>query len=109
MFLPVEKIGHTLVVFATDYQGMASATFVIKEGEHINVYLKDILVKMDIVRRDWVRKGVEMVLLEHFIGVKIHSLAMLFWELMSFEKVEERVAETALVIVLNVNYGLLFR
>ena len=31
---------------------------------------------------------------------------MLFWELMAFEKVEKRVAETALVIVLNVNYGL---
>ena len=40
-----------------------------------------------------------MVSLKHFINVKIHSLAMLFCELIAFETEEERVAETALVII----------
>ena len=50
MFFTVEKIGHTLVVFTTDYQEMASATFFIKEGKHIDVHLELIFVLMNIIR-----------------------------------------------------------
>ena len=49
MLIPIEKIGHTLVGFATNYQGRASAAIVIKERKHINVHLKLILVKINIV------------------------------------------------------------
>ena len=109
MFLLVKKIGLTLVVLATEYQGMASATFVIKEGKHIDVYLELVFIQMNIVWCDWVRKSVDMVANKHFIREKMLSLTMLFWELMAFEKVEKRVAETALVIDLNVNYAFLLR
>ena len=54
MFLPVEKICHTLLVFATDYQGMARTTFVIKEEEHIDVNLELIVIQINVVRCDWV-------------------------------------------------------
>ena len=76
MFVPVKKIYHIIVVLATNYQGMASAAFVIKEGEHIDVYLKQIFVEMNIVWWNWVRKGVEIVAVEHFICIKIRSVAM---------------------------------
>ena len=48
VILPVEKIGHTLVVLATDHQWMATVAFVIEEGEHIDIHLELILVQMDI-------------------------------------------------------------
>ena len=50
VILPVELIGHMLVIFTADNNGMASTAFVIKKGEHIDVYLVLILVQMDIVR-----------------------------------------------------------
>ena len=56
---------HTFVVFTADYQGMACAAFVIKEGEHINVHLELILVQMDIVEKDWVWDSIEMVTVKH--------------------------------------------
>ena len=46
---PIEQIRHALVVLATDYQGMASATFVIKKGKHIDVHLDLVLVQINIV------------------------------------------------------------
>ena len=49
MLFPIEKIDHTLVVFAADHQRMASAAFIIKKGEHIDIYQKLIFVQMDIV------------------------------------------------------------
>ena len=109
MFLPLKKIGLTLVVLATDYKGMASATFVIKEGKHIDVYLELVYKQINIVWCNWVRNSVKMVANKHFIREKMLSLTMLFWVLIAFEKVEKRVDATALVIVLNVNYGLLLR
>ena len=45
-----------------------------------------------------------MVALKHFFFVKSRSKAMLYWEIGSFEKIQNRVAEAALVIVLDVNY-----
>ena len=50
MILPVEKIGDTLVVFTTNYQGMASEPFVIEEGKDIYVYLKMLFIQMHIIR-----------------------------------------------------------
>ena len=50
-----------------------------------------------------------MVALKHLICVKSRSLAMLFWESLMFEKVDERITETALVAVSNVYYSLLLR
>ena len=50
-----------------------------------------------------------MVAKKDFLREKIFSLTILFWELMTFENVKKRVAKTMLVIVLNVNYGLLLR
>ena len=55
MLFLIDKIGYTLVIFVADHQRMASAAFVIKNGKHIDVHLKLILVQMDIVRRDWLR------------------------------------------------------
>ena len=70
MLFLIEKIGHTLVVFAADHQRITSAAFVIKKGKHIDAHLKLIVVQMDIVRRDWVRQSFEMVALEHLFLVK---------------------------------------
>ena len=47
--LPVKYICHTLMVFTANYQRMASAAFVIKEGKHIDVHLELILIQMNIV------------------------------------------------------------
>ena len=49
--------------------------------------------------------------MEHFICIKIRSIAMKisFWKLRAFDDKKNRVAEAPLVIVLNVNYVLLFR
>ena len=49
---------------------MASAGFVIEIIKDIDVYLELILVQMDIVWLDWVRRCVEMVELKHFFFVK---------------------------------------
>ena len=88
MISPVKKIGHTVVVFATDHQGITSAAVVIKEGKHIDVHLELILVQMNIAGRDWIWESVEMVTLKHYITVKSHFFAMLFWKILTFEKVE---------------------
>ena len=61
MFVLVEKISLIIVVLATTYSGMANAAFFIKIGEHIDVYLKQILIQMNIIWYNWVRKGVEIV------------------------------------------------
>ena len=45
-----------------------------------------------------------MVTVKHFLIVKSGSTAMLFWKIGSFEEVDNRVAEAALIIVLNVYY-----
>ena len=50
-----------------------------------------------------------MVKVKHFFIVKSGSRAMLFWEIGSFNEVENRVAEASLIIVLNVYYCLLLR
>ena len=70
MLFLIEKIGHTLVVFAADHQRITSVAFVIKKGKHIDAHRKLILVQMDIVRRDWVRPSFEMVALEYLFLVK---------------------------------------
>ena len=88
---------------------MATATFVIKEGEHIDVHLELIPIKMNIVWCDWVWLSVELVTLKHYVSIKRHSLAMYFRKIRTFEKVENRVSKTALVIVSNVDYSLLLR
>ena len=49
VIFPIEQIGKALVVFAADHQRMASAAFVIKKGEHIDIHLKLIFVQMGIV------------------------------------------------------------
>ena len=98
----IEKIGHTLVVFAADHQRMASAAFVIKKRKHIDVHLKLILAQMDIVRRDCVRQSFEMVALEHLFLEKTCLIAMPLWESLAFEEVKKCVTEAALVVVLNV-------
>ena len=100
-FFPIEKICYTLVVFAANHQRMVGAAFVIKK-KHINVYLKLILEKMDIVRRDWVRQSFEMVALEHLFLVKTRLIAMPLWESLAFEEVRKCVTEAALDVVLNV-------
>ena len=51
--------------------------------------------------------SVEIIANKHFIRKKIISITILFLDLRADDKVEMRVAEKALVIVLNVNYGLL--
>ena len=81
---------------------MASATFVIKKGKHIDVHLTLILVQMDIVRRDWVRQSFELVAMEQLFLVKTRLIAMPYWESLAFEEVKKCVTEAALVIVLNV-------
>ena len=85
---------------------MANAAFVIKEGKHIDVYLELILVQVDIVWQ--IRQSVKMVALKHFFFVKSCSkaIAIPFWEIDSFEKVKKRVAEAALIVVLNIDYCL---
>ena len=45
-----------------------------------------------------------MVALKHFILVKTHSIAILSWEICSFERVQERVCEAPLVVGLDVDY-----
>lgn len=45
-----------------------------------------------------------MVPLIHFILVKRHSIAMIFWEIMTFKKIKERVSEAPLVVELNVDF-----
>ena len=81
---------------------MASAAFVIKEGKHIDVHLKLILIQMDIVRRDWVRNSFEMVALEHLFFLKTRLIAMPLWESIALKEVKKCVTEAALVVVLNV-------
>ena len=66
MIFPIKQIGQSLVVFAGDYQWMASVAFVIKIRENIDVHLKLILVHVNIVGRDSVWEGVEMGALKHF-------------------------------------------
>ena len=48
LVFPIEQIYYMLIVFATDYQGMASAAFVIKESEHIDVQLELVFIQIDI-------------------------------------------------------------
>ena len=74
------------MVFTGNHQGMASSAFVIKEGKHIDVYLKLILIQMDIVRRDWVRESFVMVALEHLFFVKTRFVAIPLWESIAFKK-----------------------
>ena len=69
MIFSIKQIGHSLVVFAGDYQWITSAAFVIKIRENIDVHLKLILVQVNIVGRDRVWEGVEMVALKHFFFV----------------------------------------
>ena len=90
---------------------MPSAAFVIKEGKHIDVHLKLILIQMNIVWHYGVRQSVKMVALKHFFVVQSRSkaIAISFWEIGSFNKVKKRVAKAALIIVLNVYYCFLFR
>ena len=45
-----------------------------------------------------------MVALEHFFFVKSRSKAMLFWKIVSFSEIKKRVAEAALIIVLDIYY-----
>ena len=87
--------------FATNYQRMSSAVFVIKKGEHVDVHLEQIFVQMDIIWRDWVREIVKMVVLKHFFFVKSRSkgITISFRKIVSFEKLQKRVAEAALVLV----------
>ena len=105
MFLPIEQIVETVVVLTGDHKWMASAAFVIKKGKHIDIYLQQILVQMDIVGWDWIRYGVKMITLKHIINVKIHSIAIIicFWKLLFFEEVEYRIAKAPLVIVFHFN------
>ena len=49
ILVPVEKIGHTLVVITADHQSMASTALIIKEGEYIDVHLSVIFVETNIV------------------------------------------------------------
>ena len=49
MSYPIEKIGHALVVFATDYQRMAGAAFIIKIRKNFDVNLDLIRIQMNIV------------------------------------------------------------
>ena len=56
-----------LVDFATDQYGMPSAPFVIKEGEHIYINVKLILVEMNIVWRNRVPERIEMIAGETFL------------------------------------------
>ena len=44
----VEQIGHALVVFATVYQRMAGAAFIIKKEKSIDVHLYLIFEQMNI-------------------------------------------------------------
>ena len=108
MVLPVEKIGHTLVVFTANHQRMATATFIIKKGKHIDVYLKLILVKMDIVRTYGIWKRVESVAVKHLSCVKTFTVCMFLikWRL---QREQKSVSEAALVVVMNVYYCFLFR
>ena len=66
---------------------------------------------MEIVKWDWVRKGVKMVALEHFFFVNNRSnkIIILLWEIFSFEKVQKCLAKAALIIILNVYYCVRFR
>ena len=78
MFLPVKKICHTFLVLTTDYKGMASATFVIIEGKHIDVHLELILIQINTAKCDWVWESVELVALKHYVSIQRRSLAMPF-------------------------------
>ena len=78
VFLPVKQIGYTLVVFTADYQWMASAAFVSKEGKHIDVFRELILVQIEFVRQDGIRQSVKMVVLKHFFFVNSYSKQLPF-------------------------------
>ena len=86
MLFIIEKIDHKLVVFTADHWKIASAAFVINKGKHIDVYLKLILLQMDIVWRDWVRQSFEMVAFEHLFLLKTCLIAMPLWELLASRK-----------------------
>ena len=90
---------------------MARTAFIIYKDKHIDIYLQLIRVQMDIVWRDWVRQIVKMMALKYFFFVNRRSkaIAISFWEINTFEKVQKRVAEAALIIVLDVNYCYLLR
>ena len=45
-----------------------------------------------------------MVTIKQIIVVKSGAIAMLFWEICTFEKVKESISKTTLVVVLNVDY-----
>ena len=109
VIFPIEQIGDALVCFAADHQRMASAAFINKKGEHIEIYLKLIFVQMDIVACDEVWESVEIMTLKHFVFVKNGSKAMLFWKIGSFEEIKKCVAEASLVVVIDVDYCFLFR
>ena len=85
---------------------MASTAFVITKGKHIDIYLQLIFEQMDIVWQNWVRQIVKMVPLKHFFFVNCRStaIAISFWEIGTFEKVQKSLAEAALIIVMDVNY-----
>ena len=57
------------MVFTANYQGMPCPAFIIKKGNHIDVYQKLILIKKTIVGCNKVRENVDMVALEHFFFV----------------------------------------
>ena len=67
-----------LVVVVTDYHWMASAAFVIKDRKYIDVYLKLILVQMDIIGWNLVMKSVEMVVVKHLIIVRVALRQFMF-------------------------------
>lgn len=50
-----------------------------------------------------------MVPLEYFIRILNLLIAIFISEIIMFEKIKEQLSDAAFVVVLNVNYGLLFR
>ena len=96
------------MVFTANYQVMACAACLIKKGKHIDVYLELILIQMDIVRKNCVCNNVEMVAVKHFFFVNSRSNAMFIslWKMSAFKNIKKRIAETALIVVLNIDYCL---
>ena len=76
VFLQIKLICLRLVAFAADYRGISSSTFVIKTN--IDVYLKLILIQINIVVFNLISNNIDMAAVKHIVIVHTHPKIISF-------------------------------
>ena len=69
MPFPIKKICYFWITFTADDKRLPGDTFVIKESKHINIHNELVFVEVNIIKTDWVRKGVEVISTKYLISV----------------------------------------